>query len=165
MKIALLAALAFWAAAVARADGLCGPVFVIERSLNANVVLYDAVRQPDGTLDPQRPLAVTWRMDAQDGRREGLNFVERIRAFGVDVAPLAERDAWRVRIRALPARPLVLRGGAGCPLVVGEIAGREADLRRVYVAATGGILPRVSFVALSGFSLETSQPVTECFVP
>ncbi len=149
----------------ARADESCGPLFVIERSLNANVVLYEAGRRADGALDPERPVRVTWRLDAEDGRRESLNFIERIRAYGVDVAPLAERDTWRVRIRALPARPLVLRAGAGCPLVVAEVAGRDAVLRRVYVTSTGGLIPRVSSVDLSGFDLETSVPVTERIVP
>lgn len=61
-------------------DGTCGPLFVIERSLNANVVLYEAGLRPDGTLDPERPVHVTWRLDAEDGRREGLNLIERMRA-------------------------------------------------------------------------------------
>lgn len=152
-------------AGAARADDACGPLFVIERSVNANVVLYEAGFRADGGLDPKTPLRVTWRLDAEDGRREGLNFIERVRAYGVDVAPLGERDAWRVKVRALPTRPLVLRAGAGCPLVVAEVGGRDAVLRRVYVTTTGGLIPRVSAVDLSGFDLETSLPVTERIVP
>lgn len=162
---AAFALAALLASAGARAEEACGPLFVIERSLNANVVLYEPGVRPDGTLDPEKPVTVTWRLDAQDGRREGLNFIERMRAYGVDVAPLSERDAWRVKVRALPTRPLVLRAGAGCPLVIAEVAGRDAVLRRVFVTSTGGLIPKVSSVELSGFDLETSLPVTELFVP
>ncbi len=76
-------ALVLLASAGARAEETCGPLFVIARSLNANVVLYEAAYRRDGTLDPEKPLTVSWRLDAQDGRREGLNFIERMRAYGV----------------------------------------------------------------------------------
>lgn len=152
-------------AGAARADEGCGPLFVVERSLNANVVLYEAAFRPDGTLDPAKPVRVTWRLDAEDGRREGLNFVERIRAYGVDVAPLSERDAWRVKVRALPARPLVLRAGAGCPFVLAEVGGKDAVLTRVFVTATGGLVPSVASVELSGWDLESGEKVVERFDP
>lgn len=165
MKIARLAALALIAATGARADETCGPLFVIARSLNANVVLYEAHFRSDGTLDPEKPLTATWRLDAQDGRREGLNFVERIRAYGIDVTAIGQTDAWRVKIRALPARPLVLHSGTGCPFVTAEVDGRIAILRRVYVTATGGLLPKVASVELTGVDPETALPVTERFTP
>jgi hypothetical protein len=166
MRSQLAAALALVALAPgARADEACGPLFVIARSLNANVVLYEAHLRADGTLDPEKPLTVTWRLDAKGGRREGLNFVERIRAYGVDVSPLAEADSWRVKVRALPTRPLVLHAGTGCPFVTAEVGGRDAILRRVFVTATGGLLPKVASVELTGIALETALPVTERFTP
>jgi hypothetical protein len=165
MKIAPVAALALLAATGARADETCGPLFVIARSLNANVVLYEAHFRSDGTLDPEKPLTATWRLDAQDGRREGLNFVERIRAYGIDVTAIGQTDAWRVKVRALPARPLVLHSGTGCPFVTAEVDGRIAILRRVFVTATGGLLPKVASVELTGVDQETALPVSERFVP
>lgn len=162
---AAFALAALLASAGARAEEACGPLFVIERSLNANVVLYEPGVRPDGTLDPEKPVTVTWRLDAQDGRREGLNFIERIRAYGVDVAPLSERDAWRVKVRALPSRPLVLRAGAGCPLVLAEVGGKDAVLTRVFVTATGGLVPSVASVELSGWDLESGENVVERFDP
>lgn len=165
MRLRLAAALLLLAAGAARGEERCGPLFVIARSMNANVVLYEAGFRSDGALDPARPLTVTWRLDAQDGRREGLNFVERIRAYGVDVTRIGTTDAWRVKVRALPTRPLVLHAGTGCPFVTAEVAGRGAILRRVFVTARGGLLPRVASVELAGVDLETALPVTELFVP
>jgi hypothetical protein len=164
LRKALLALLVLGAVR-ARGDETCGPIFVIARSLNANVVLYEARLRPDGTLDPDKPLSATWRMDAQDGRREGLNFVERIRAFGLDVTRIGATDAWRVKVRALPTRPLVLHAGAGCPFVTTQVEGRDAILRRVFVTATGGLLPKVASVELTGVDRETALPVAERFAP
>jgi len=152
-------------AARASADEPCGPLFVIERDTNANIVLYEVERHRDGAVDGQRPVRVTWRLDAEDGRREGLNIVERRWAYGVDVEPLAERDAWRLRVRALPTRPLILHAGARCPMVTARIGGRDSILRRVFVTASGGLIPSVSSVELSGVDLETARPITERFVP
>jgi hypothetical protein len=166
MRSSLAAALVLLAlASGARAEETCGPLFVIARSLNANVVLYEAAIRPDGVLDPEKPVRVTWRLDAQDGRREGLNFVERIRAYGIDVVRIAETDAWRVKVRALPTRKLVLHAGTGCPYVTAEVGGHDAILRRVFVSASGGLIPKVASVELSGVDLETALPVTERFVP
>jgi hypothetical protein len=165
MRRAALLALPLLAAGAARGEERCGPLFVVARSLNANVVLYEAGFRSDGTLDPAKPLTVTWRLDAQDGRREGLNFVERIRAYGVDVAPRSGDDTWSVKVRALPTRPLVLHPGTGCPFVTTGVGGRDAILRRVFVTAGGGLLPRVASVELTGVDLETALPVTERFVP
>lgn len=165
-RLALLAMLATSLhAARASADEPCGPLFVIERDRNANVVLYEAERRPDGALDGKRPVRVTWRLDAEDGRREGLNIVERNWAYCVDVEPLSEGDAWRIQVRALPTRPLVLHAGARCQMVTARIGGRDAILRRVFVTASGGPIPKVSSVELSGVDLETARPVTERFVP
>jgi hypothetical protein len=164
-----LALVAILAAALcgarAGADEACGPLFVIERSVNANVVLYEAGLRSDGTLDPANPVRVTWRLDEQDGRREDLTPIERAHAYGVDVSPLGEPDAWRIRVRALPTRLLVLRASGSCPLVTTEVAGRNAVLRRVFVTSTVGFIPKVSSVDFSGLDLETLLPVTERFVP
>src|SRR5712691_865167 len=58
------------------------PLFVIERSVNANVVHYDAKLGPDGKLDPREPVVAYWIMGAEDGRRQDLNAIERLRAYG-----------------------------------------------------------------------------------
>src|SRR5438477_12797965 len=61
------------------------PLFVIERSTNANVVHYDANVKPDGQLDPRQPISAYWVMAAEDGRREELSVFERSRAYGFTI--------------------------------------------------------------------------------
>ena len=48
------------------------PLFIIERSKNANVVHYDARLTADGKLDPKEPVIAYWVLLAKDGRREKL---------------------------------------------------------------------------------------------
>ena len=48
------------------------PLFIIERSTNANVVHYDARLTADGNLDPEEPVIADWILLAEDGRRKKL---------------------------------------------------------------------------------------------
>src|ERR1700704_665677 len=63
------------------------PLFVIERSVNSNVVHYDARIGADGKLDPMQPVVAYWIMGAEDGRRQELNLLERTRAYGFSIQP------------------------------------------------------------------------------
>jgi hypothetical protein len=160
-RAALACALLFARAPEARADGPCGPLFVVERSVNANVVVYEAVRGADGRMDPKKPIRVFWRMYAEDGREAGLNFFERIRAYGVEVAGHPGPDTFLLRMKAFPGRPLVLRDQGGCAEVVTEIGGRKAVLSRVFVSSTRGLFPSVAFVDVFGKDAETEAPLAE----
>jgi hypothetical protein len=62
-------------------------LFVIERSKNANIVVYDANRGPSGDLSATEPIVAYWLLNGENGKREELNRVDRDRAYGFDVAP------------------------------------------------------------------------------
>ncbi len=143
------------------ADEACGPLFTVERNLNANIVVYAAVRGADGLLDPKKPVRVYWLMNAEDGRELGLNFFERIRAFGVDVTGAKDQGTYALRLKAFPGRSVILRERGRCAEVVTEIDGRSAILGHVYVSATKGIFPSVRFVDIFGTDPESGLPVTE----
>jgi hypothetical protein len=56
-------------AAPATAQIKTSPLFIVERSKNANVVHYDARLTADGKLDPKEPVTAYWVLLAEDGRR------------------------------------------------------------------------------------------------
>lgn len=149
------------AAPAVRADEACGPLFTVERNLNANIVVYAAVRGADGKLDPKKPLRVYWLMKAEDGRELGLNFFERIRAYGVEVKGSPEPGNYALKMRAFPGRPLLLRERGRCAEVLTEIGGKSAVLSGAFVSATKGLFPSVMFVDVFGIDPETGLPVRE----
>jgi hypothetical protein len=146
------------------------PLFLIARSKNANVVLYDLMLEPSGAPRARDPLDVYWRLDASGGGREELSGLERRLAYGYAVST---ESASRVelRLRAAPARSLVLeqRAVGGGPVdwaATLRIAGRAARLDRLYVAAAeGAVLPRVLHVDLFGRCLATGAALTERLHP
>ena len=145
-----------------RADEGCGPLFTVERSLNANVVVYAAVRGADGRLDPKKPVRVYWLMRAEDGRELRLNFFERLRAYGVEATGSPEPGVYLLKMRAFPGRSLILREHGSCARVVTEIDGKSAVLERVFVSVSKkSLIPSVLSIDVFGTDPESGLPVSE----
>jgi hypothetical protein len=137
-------------------------LFVIARSKNANEVHYDVRVRSDGRLDPDEPVTAYWIMRAEDGRREGLSFLERRFAYGFGAKFSARGDALSLRLQAFPARVLGVRSDArGRFRAHVPIAGHAARLDRIFVATDeGGVTPRVRYLELFGVS-QGGTSVTE----
>jgi Domain of unknown function (DUF4833) len=75
VRLAVL--LVFAGPLISRADDVYLPLFVIERSTNANVVYYDARVTKSGKLNAEEPVVAYWIMLAGNGRREELNPIEK----------------------------------------------------------------------------------------
>ena len=151
----------------ARAQGLASdPLFSIARSKNANVVHYEARVARDGVLDRSRPLTAYWVMRAEDGRREGLTWLEERFAYGWS-ASFDTRGELLVRLRAFSQREIrVFRAGNGSFRALARIADRAAVLERIYVASDGGGLsPTVHYVDLFGTTFGEGRRVTERIRP
>ena len=92
---------ALWAAMLAAASAASAgdaqvPLFTIERSVNGNVVHYDA-RLRDGKLDPQQPVVAYWVM-GQDGHHQELNFLEKLKAYGFSILPDKQPEVFRMTL-------------------------------------------------------------------
>jgi hypothetical protein len=144
------------------------PLFYLERNKNKNIVCYDARIGRDGRIDRARVATVYWIMRARDGQYEGLNWIERWRAYGFDL----ERDPsdsakWQMTMRAYRTRPVTIREwsdarGASIQAEL-KIDGRDARFDRIYICARERRLrtPEVRFVDLFGTDLETGDTLRE----
>lgn len=140
----------------------CAPeLFRIQRSTNANVVVYEARLAAPGSLDRQEPVHASWIMLAVDGRREELNFLERGLAYGFEVREAGAPGIVELRLRAQPDRPVVVRFRDGCPAAFVTITGREALFRRIFVQVEGGPFPEVRSVELVGLDAKDGVEVRE----
>jgi hypothetical protein len=105
-------------------------------------------------------------MRAEDGRREGLTWLEERFAYGWS-ASFDARGELLVRLRAFAQREIrVFRPGNGSLRALARIAGRPALLDRIYVASDrGGLSPTVHYVDLFGTAFGDGQRVTERIRP
>ena len=142
-------------------------LFRIGRSTNANEVVYLARQGANGALDPEDPLEAQWHMLAEDGHREGLNFIEKLLAYGFSVDPAPKGDGFVVVLKAKKDRPVRLALRDGCPAASVTIAGRPALLRRIFVQAEegDGLIPSVAWADLEGVDPATGAKITERVLP
>ena len=137
-------------------------LFVIERSKNSNIVVYDANRGPTGDLSASEPVIAYWLLAGEKGKREELNAVERARAYGFDVEPGDTPGTFAMVIRADRTRRLTIRMLNDCPVVTSAIAGHDGIVRSLFVQSRASFLvPKVEYVAFFGHDAATGEPLYE----
>ncbi len=94
--LSLAIAMTATAASAVSAGDTQVPLFVIERNVNGNVVHYDA-QLKDGRLDPQQPVVAYWVM-GDSGRRQELNLLERLKAYGFSILPDKQPEVFRMTL-------------------------------------------------------------------
>lgn len=143
-------------------------LFRIERSKNANVVLYEAKVAADGRLDADEPVRASWLMLAEQGQREKLTLLERKFAYGFDVKGNGEGPGVRLHLKALKTRVVhVALSEEGCPVALATIDGQAARLQRIYVKTVERTLapPKVEYVELFGVQPGTGSALSERLLP
>lgn len=152
-RAVLLGAATLMSGVAARADAArAQPLFVIARSKNENVVHYDARVRERGRLDADDPVVAYWVMLAEDGRREGLTWLERRLAYGFSTNFRAGGDVLELRLRAFSRRALAVRRAEnGVFHAEITLGGSSARLERIFVASDEhGVTPSVRYFDLFG---------------
>jgi len=146
----------FWAVilllGVAEAAGSADPtepLFILQRSRDANEVHYDARLSADGQLDEKDPIDAYWLRKAEDGSRKPLSKIMLI-AYGFEVkAPREGRYPFKLKCFSLRTTTLVRTGGHW--RVETTISGQTAFLNRLFVTTDeSGTFPKVLSIDLFG---------------
>ena len=134
------------------------PLFIIERSKNANVVHYDAQLTAAGEIDPNEPVIAYWVMLATDGHREELNWREKKKAYGFHVKPDPSVNGYKMTMVAVPQGQITVKKDGDAIRTELVIDGRPAVLEKIYINATDGLLwPKVHYIELYGKDLKTGE--------
>lgn len=141
-----------------------GQLFYIQRSLNANTVVYVAGVAASGRFDASQPVKVFWRRYNSSGRVKPLGITERTLAYGVKaVRREGSGEVYSFSVAALPERRIRLEFGEdGRPRAVGTIGGREARLAYIYLKVDGDrLMPTVASMDVFGYDMATGRPLRE----
>jgi Domain of unknown function (DUF4833) len=126
---------------------------------------YDARVTADGTLDPKNPVDGYWLNKGPGGSwsREELTVFQRI-AYGWDTEATAN-GTYALKLRAFRERAMWIVKIKGHWVVQTTIAGKQAYMRRLYVATDeSGVLPRVLYVDVFGEDAASGAALTEHLV-
>src|SRR5262245_64522056 len=141
-------------------------LLVIERSKNANIVVYDAEREPSGDLVASKPVVAYWLLNGEKGKREELNVVQWQSAYGFDVKRGNTPGTFVMAFKVDRKRPLTVRIRGHCPVLIGRIDGRDGILHKMYVRSNeSSTPPKVEYVEFFGEDTETGKPLHERSVP
>ena len=150
----LLAALPVWGAEVYQ------PLFFVERSLNMNVVHYDA-KLTNGHFDPRQPIVAYWIIASENGRREELSLLERTAAYGFTAKRDGSDDSYVMRIVSNhhEIRVTLKDGVARAETMIG---GHHAYLRKIYVMTHKRLTMNITdFAELQGIDVDTGEECRE----
>ena len=139
-------------------------LFYIQRSNNANTVIYDANIQKDKKLDPEKPVNVYWIRYAERGQNEGLSMLQWRLAYGYTHRQMTKpAECFDISLNAFDKRPIKIMYEAGKPVAIIQINGRHARLQKVLVQIAPGtrIIPRVLYIDIFGVDPEQETPVFE----
>jgi hypothetical protein len=138
-------------------------LFYIQRSPNANTVIYAAKLDAHGEFDTKGPVEAFWRKFNVDGSRQPLNFMERMMAYGVHVDSIRPGRPVTFGVIALHDRKLTLAMDAQRhPEALLQVGGHTVKLVYVYLQVVeGGVLPRVPSLDIFGTDIASGRWVHE----
>jgi hypothetical protein len=142
------------------------PLFIIERSKNANVIHYDARLTADGKLYPKEPVTAYWVMVTKGGSREKLNWIEKKKAYGFTIKQDPSVKGYKMILVAAPERQITVKQDKDTVRAEAIIDGRPAVLEKMYINASDGLTgPKVHYIEVYGKDLQTGEKRHEKMVP
>jgi uncharacterized protein DUF4833 len=140
------------------------PLFVIEKSLSKNVVHYDA-KLRNGKIDPEQPVVAYWVM-GEDGRRQDLNLLERLKAYGFTVKPDKDPDTFRLIIVSDKKKEIrIVRTGQNIRAEA-KIGNCNAYLEKIFIATKKSfMLSLPDYAEMIGTDIATGSECHERVTP
>jgi len=142
-------------------------LFYVQRTPNANTIVYELNDDKNGKLDPENPIHVYWLKYAERGQKEELNYIQRKFAYGLVTRPI-NNDQFDIRFVSYKKFPLTLmRAGDGKYHIFATVEQKQIILNRIFIKIQGGSfwLPNVVYVELKGADPSTGKEIITRFKP
>jgi hypothetical protein len=143
-------------------------LFYIQRSSNANTVIYDANLTGNKSLNPKSPVHTYWIRYGDNGQKEELSTIQRTLAYGLYTDLIkSESNAYEGYFLAYRKRKFVVKlDPRGNPIALFPINGKLQILKRVFVSVDEShMMPSVNYIELFGKDQITGKDVYERFKP
>jgi hypothetical protein len=121
----------------------------------------------DGKPNADNPVKVYWIKYAEKGQKEGLNYIQRKFAYGLNAKPL-NNGSYDIRFVSYKKFPLTLmKAPDGKYHIFALIEQKPVILNRIFVKVEGGSFwfPNIPYVEVSGTDPKTGREMIERFKP
>lgn len=142
-------------------------LFYMQRTPNANTIIYDLNLKKDGSLNESEPVNIYWIRYTENNERKGLNYIQRKFAYGLKIKQL-EKDKYELRSVAYDKKKMYLMKAAeGGYHIYTQIGQTMAILSRIYLQIEGGTFwfPNVVYIEMKGIDPATGKEIKEQFKP
>lgn len=141
-------------------------LFYVQRSPNANTVIYAAKLDAQGNINRADPVDAFWRKFNIDGAKVGLNFIERAMAYGAHADRAQPGKPITFTIAALPERKLTLvLDDKKRPEALMQIGDHSVKVAYVYLQVMeGGLTPSVPSLDILGTDVASGKAIHEHLV-
>ena len=143
-------------------DSIPNILFYTQRSLNSNIVVYEANFDENGILNPEQPIKYYWILLEEEGKREDLTYTENKLAYGLEFEKVND-SLYRVIFK--PDESLELFLSLKAPFqaeLTAQIKTTTMKLSHVYVKSKKQlVLPKVEYVQFFGVDKYTQDSICE----
>ena len=162
--LSLMMAMNAAAASAVSAGDTQVPLFTIERSLNGNVVHYDA-QLKDGKLDPQQPVVAYWVM-GQDGRHQELNLLEKLKAYGFSIFPDKQPEVFRMTLVSDKKKEIRVIHAGSEVRAEAQIGNCPAHLQKIFIESKKSWMVNLpEYAEMIGTDIRTGAECRERVTP
>ena len=128
------------------------------------MVHYDA-KLRNGKLDPQQPVVAYWIM-GESGRRQELNVLERLKAYGFTVKPDKDPESYRLTIVSNKKKEIRIVRTGETIRAEAKIGACEAYLNRIFVESKKSwLIGLPEYAEMIGTDVSTGSECKERVTP
>ncbi len=151
-------------------EGVDNLLFYVQRTINANTIVYTLNQDKDGNLNEKEPIKVYWVKYAQGGKVDPLTYIQKNYAYGVQSKMIdSEKKSFSFEFVSYHKKQFyLLKSGADNKYhVYGYINNKLTILNNILVKIEGGTfwVPNVKYVEVKAFDPSASAEVTEIIKP
>ena len=142
------------------------PLFMIERTKNANKLYYEAVINKNGAISAKEPVKAHWILWARDSTgktTEPLSFLEKKVAYGFNIEPDPSGTHFNMCLKPFKERNIKVYLKDGTARSEMLVDGRPSYFSKMYIYSKGDSKP--DSIKLYGTDVETGDNTYEKVVP
>ena len=145
-------------------------LFYVQRTFNTNTLMYEINEDATGQLDIKEPIKIHWVNYATNGSSEGLNYIQRKYAYGLDIKLTdAEKKSYVFNFVSYKKKQLYLIKSLTENRydVYMEINHKLVVLNSIFIQIEGGSfwVPKVKYLEVTGKDVTKGEEVVERIIP
>ena len=151
-------------------EGIENMLFYVQRTINANTIVYTLNQDKDGNLNEKEPIKVYWIKYAQGGKVDPLTYIQKNYAYGIKSKSIdKEKKSYVFEFVSYSKRQFyLLKSKKDNKYHVWSYVNKKLTiLNNIFVKIEGGTfwVPNVKYIEVKALDPDASEEITEIIKP